>query len=459
VVKDDLDRLSVVRDALRRRVGAERFELWLGGRTQLELAGNTLRVVCASRAELQFLRRNLHRPLAECCLALWSPPPTVLFVEAAPTQSAIATAPKVRLPRTAEPAPPAPSVPSATRSASRCFENFALGSTNRVAVQAARDLAQHPGRFSPLLIHGPVGCGKSHLLEAVELAARAARGRVRSILMTAEQFTAQFLDALNCRALPGFRHKMRGIDMLLVDDVQFFDNKRATLEELLYTIDALDGRDGQVVLTSDRPTSELAAISPELASRLAGGLSVTLDAPDFNVRLGIVRSLASRMRVELSDEVCAIIARQVVGSARLIGGAINRLVAASMAAQTPITTELADAEVADFCRQHAPQVRLPDIQRVVCELFGVEAATLRSPRRTRSVAEPRMLCMWLARRYTRAALSEIGDFFGGRRHSTVVSAKRKVDELLDSGGAMTLGDRPCPVEEAVRRIEARLRTG
>jgi chromosomal replication initiator protein len=200
-------------------------------------------------------------------------------------------------------------------------------------------------------------------------------------------------------------------------------------------------------------------MSPELGARLAGGLPVAVEAPDFAARLGIVRSLAVRMSVELGDEVVELVARQVVGSARLLSGAINRLLADSAAAAAPIDRVLAETAIADFCRQHAPQVRLPDIQRAVCEVFGVEPAVLRSSRRTRSAAEPRMLCMWLARRYTRAALSEIGDFFGGRRHSSVVSAKRKVDELLDAGGELTLGERACPVEEAVRRIEAKLRTG
>jgi chromosomal replication initiator protein len=460
VVKDDSDRLSVMRDALRRRLGGERYELWLGERTQLEFAGNTLRVVCASQAELQFSRRNLHRPLAECCVALWSPPPSIVFEEAAsaPSAGAPRNLPGPR-PRGNDDERPVAASPPAPRASTRTFETFALGASNRIAVQAARDLAHHPGRFSPLLLHGPVGCGKSHLLDAVHHGARAARGRLRSISLTAEQFTAQFLDALNSRGLPGFRHKLRGIDLLLVDDVQFFDGKRATLEELLYTLDALHNRDGQVVLTSDRAPADLAAISPELASRLAGGLAVELFAPDLTVRVGIVRSLALRMRLALADDVVNVVARQVVGSARLLSGALNRIVAASMAAAQPVTAEFAEAAVIAFCGQHTPQVRLPDIQRAVCELFGVEPAALRSARRNRSSADPRMLCMWLARRYTRAALSEIGDFFGGRKHSTVVSAKRKVDELIDAGGEVTLGDRPYSVEEVVRRIEARLRTG
>jgi chromosomal replication initiator protein len=476
VVKDDSDRLSGVSDALRRRLGADRFDLWLGGRTRLEFVGNTLRVVCASRAELLFLRRNLHRPLAECCVATCSPAPTVVFHEAAPgangDEPVAATRTMASIAMSSVPAAaisPTPlRVAAATRPTAeaptprtnvRTFETFACGSSNRLALQAARDLAEHPGRFSPLLLSGPVGCGKSHLVEAIEHAARRARGRVRSVAITSEQFTTEFLEALHRRAVPGFRHKMRGIDLLLVDDVHFFVGKRATIEELNYTIDTLQARGGQVVLTSECSVADLAAFSPELAARIGGGLAVAIDPPDFAVRLGVVRHIAERVKAALCDAVIELVARQVVGSARLLAGAINRLVATSMASSQAITLEFAERVIADFCQQHAPQVRLPDIQRAVCDLFGVEPATLRSQRRTRAVAEPRMLCMWLARRYTRAALSEIGEFFGGRSHSTVVSAKRKFDEMINEGGEVVIGDRPCRIDEAIRRIEARLRTG
>jgi chromosomal replication initiator protein len=467
VVMDDLDRLSALRDALRRRVGAERYELWLGDRTRLELSGHTLRVLCASRAELQWLRRRLHHILAECCLALWSPAPTISFAETetTPTATSPASASTARsslglsrqVGAAGEVAPTATAAPGlATR---RNFDNFTTGACNELAANSARDLARQPGRFTPLLLHGPPGSGKSHLLEAVAHTARAERGRVRSVMITAEQFTTQFLDALHQRALPSFRMKTRSVDLLLLDDVHFLENKTATLEELLYTIDALHGRQGQVVLTSSASVSALQMISPELASRIGAGLTVALDLPDYSTRLGIVRHMAVRMRVELDEVVVELLARQVVGSARLISGAINRLVAASMAARQSISRELAERALADFCRQHAPQVRLPDIQRAVCEEFAIEPASLRSQRRTRAATEPRMLCMWLARRYTRAALSEIGDFFGGRRHSTVVSAQHKMDDLLSRGADVTIGDRPCQIEEAVRRIEARLRTG
>lgn len=451
---EDSDRLSALRSALRCRLGGERFDFWLGGQTQLELAGHTLRVRCATRTERQFLQRRVHHALVECCRSVWSPPPAIAYeeLEAPPTPTA-ATVPTA----TASPVPPPPPVPPPADL--RTIENFVAGPANQRALHAALDLARRPGRFTPLVLHGPAGCGKSHLLHAIAHAARAARGRVRVLAITAEQFTAQFLDALNARTLPSLRHKLRSVELLLIDDVQFFGNKKATLGELLYTIDALHARHGQVAFASDRAVADLRAMHPDFAARLDAGLAVAMDLPDYATRLGIVRAMAARLGASLDHDVVEVVARQVAGSARLISGAINRLTAASLAAGEPLSRELAERELADFRLQHAPQVRLPDIQRAVCEEFGVEPAALRSARRTRAAAEPRMLCMWLARRYTRAALSEIGDYFGGRRHSTVVSAKRKLDDLLSRGGEIVVGDCACPVEDALRRVEARLRRG
>jgi chromosomal replication initiator protein len=491
---DDSDRLSALRHELRRSLGNERYELWLGPQTSLTLDGEVLLVGCASDMEVQWLRRNLHSTLASCGAAIFGAAPAIEF---APIASADATLSKAkdarpalaqrsaRTPRkrfcdsqlTLEGiAPDVQHVAMAASAASAAavetaapeaaprkrqrftFEDFVVGQSNRMAYEAARSAAQQLGRFSPLLVYGPSGSGKTHLLNAIAVMGRASRQRPRVMQLTAEQFTGQFLEALDKRALPGLRQKTRSLDLLAIDDVHFLGNKRATLEELIYTIDAVQTRGGQVVLSSDRPAAELQSVSVELAARVSAGLAVALDPPDYATRLGILRAMTSRMEIAAGDDVLELVAQQVVGSGRLLSGAINRLVAASMAARKPITMELAGSAIADFCRQHSPQVRLIDIQRAVCEVFGVESTSLKSARKCRSVAEPRMLAMWLARRYTRAALSEIGDFFGRRSHSTVVSAQRKFDGLISQHGEIVVGDQLCQVEEAVRRIEAKLRT-
>ena len=464
---DDSDRLSALRTELRRRLGAERFALWFESRTRLTLAEGVLRVMSASPAEMQLVRRRFHQALVDSCVRAWSAAPTLVYEvrERAP-EDVVASPSPVVANEPAQPAPPTPSDglaaenrPILARHPRRSFADFVVGDCNRLAVQAAHDVARQPGRYTPLVLCGPQGSGKTHLLQSIEHAVRSGPGRVRALALTAEQFTAQFVDALGRRALPSFRQKARSVDFLLIDDVQFFEGKRATLEELLHTIDALQSRGGQIVLASGVPVAELQAASPELACRASAGLAVALQTPDYATRIGIVGGMARRMNIELDAAVVELIARQIAGSGRLLSGAINRLVAVGMALDKPVTVELAEATLAEFCRQHVPPVRLADIQRAVCEVFGVESASLRSARKTRSVAGPRMLAMWLARRYTRAALSEIGDFFGGRSHSTVVSAKRKFDDLITAGGEIVVGDHACQVEDAVRRIEAVLRAG
>lgn len=486
VVMDDSDRLSALRLELRRSLGNERYDLWLGPQTTLTLDKGVLLVGCASQIEVQWLRRNLQATLAECGAAIFGTTPSVEFAESPQTvhvAQADGSQPSARSPRrspkkrycesqltfdeiaanTAVPQAPATpliaedAVPTKKRPR-WTFEDFVVGDSNRMAAEAARSAAQQIGRFSPLLIYGTSGTGKTHLMSAVAFMGRGSRQRLRVMQLTAEQFTSQFLEALEKRSLPGLRQKTRNLDLLIVDDVHFLGNKRATLEELNYTIDAVQARGGQVVLSSDRPASELQAISAELAARISAGLAVAIDPPDYAARRGIVRAMVTRMEIAMGDDVIELIAQQVVGSGRMLGGAVNRLVAASMAARKPITLELAGGALAEFCRQHSPQVRLADIQRAVCEVFGVESTSLKSQRKCRSVAEPRMLAMWLARRYTRAALSEIGDFFGRRSHSTVVSAQRKFDSLIAGHGEIIVCDQLCQVEDAVRRIEAKLRT-
>jgi chromosomal replication initiator protein len=490
VVKDDSDRLSVLRRELRRTLGDKRYELWLGGETSLVLEGNTLRVRCTSQTEVQWFRRKLSVAIEQCTAAAFGPSVETVFeaVAAPPVQAAQKPCTAGAQPHCREAgwqttqlnfgedvwrssadggnravaAADAPREPKATqppveKTRRWTFGDFVVGMGNRLAAQAAREAAQQPGRFSPLLVHGAHGVGKSHLLSAIAQQVRL-RQRMRVVQLTAEQFTTQFLEAMERRALPGFRQKMRSLDVLLIDDVQFFAGKRATVEELLYTLDALHARGGQVVLSSDQPAIELQAVSPDLANRVSAGLTVAMDPPDYETRAGIVRVLAERMQLSLEQEVVETVAQQAVGSGRLLSGAINRLVAVSMAVDQPITKELAEFALIEFCRQHTPQVKLSDIQRAVCEVFGVESASLKSQRKTRAIAEPRMLAMWLARRYTRAALSEIGDFFGRRSHSTVVSAQKKFDKLISQRGELVVGDQSCPVDEALRRIEAKLRS-
>lgn len=481
------DRLSALRSELARRLGSERYELLVGSHTSLECAVDSLRVGSPSQFQLQWLRRRLHDTLKSSCLQVWGQElaieyqvdPTVstpsTAEDTAENSAAVETA-ELEAPRlmsTSSSEPKATRRPVAVRAEGQRrakisprvvsgFDNFIVGAGNELAYRTAQSVAGQLGHFGPLLLFGPPGVGKTHLQYAILYQLRHVDSRIHAMRLTAEQFTAEFLGALDRRTLPGFRHKYRSIDLLLVDDIQFLIGKRATLDELLYTIDTLHERGRQVVLTSDRSPGELKASSGELVTRISGGLAIPLSPPDYATRVGLVRQFLSRLKVGIGqddcEEIVAIIATQVAGSARQLQGAIHRLVATSQAHGQSLTANFTRTTMTDFVQQNTPAVRLVDIQRAVCHVFGVEASSLKSQRKSRNVAEPRMLAMWLARKYTRAALGEIGEFFGRRSHSTVISAQRKIESLVSKGGQLSVADRPCQVEEAIRQVEQALRT-
>jgi chromosomal replication initiator protein len=227
---------------------------------------------------------------------------------------------------------------------------------------------------------------------------------------------------------------------------------------LLYTLDTLAAEGRQLVLASDRGLADLRALGPELISRLSGGLICELEPPEYATRLGIARQLGQEMGVAFDDEVASLVATQITAGARELQGAIHRLKAMSDAFSEPISKPLAARALAEMARHSTRVVRLVDVQKVVCDAFGVEPAQLRSDRKARALAEPRMLAMWLARKYTRAPWSEIGEFFGRHSHSTVISAHRRVEKLIATQGHVGMADQDCNVDEAIRRLELALRT-
>jgi chromosomal replication initiator protein len=339
------------------------------------------------------------------------------------------------------------------------LDEFAAGQANRLALAAAQTVAAQLGTWSPLVLHGPSGVGKTHLLEGIWSAVKQRRPETSAIYLTAEQFTTGFLDALRGSGLPSFRRKYRGVDLLIIDDIQFFAGKRATLVELLHTMNTLVDEGRQLVLAADRPPQELPELGSDVVQRLAGGMLCRLDRPDYEARLVVVERLASQYNLSLPVEVRQLLATQLTQGAREIAGALKRLVVAQLAHGGPITLAGAQATLVEQLRQASRSVRLPDIERAVCDLFGLEARSLQSGRRARQVSHPRALAMWLARKYTRAALSEIGDFFGCRSHTTVISAQRKVGDWLANQHELEISDGACRVEDAVRRIERSLAVG
>jgi chromosomal replication initiator protein len=438
-------------------VGQERFDLWFGDGVKLSWADESLLVSAADQFTVDRLRNQFRGELAAACRRLAPGAARVRFEldpSLAPSVDQALWLAPVRPPEAVEPSAP---TGGCRRFAS--FDDFVVGGANRVALAAAQMVVERPGTVSPTFFHGPPGSGKTHLLEAIWTSVRrTARGR-HVLYLTAEQFTTSFLEALRGSGLPSFRHKYRHVDLLLIDDVQFFIGKRATLVELQNTVEALQ-RDGrQMVLAADRSPAELTQFGPVLATRLAGGLVCELEAADRATRLEILRRRAQRLSSPVPDDVLAWMAEHLDGDARKLSGALHRLEVSHRAFHRPMDLELAQTALRDLVHGARRGVQLPDIARAVCDVFGVDPQSLQSPQKGRALSQPRALAMWLARKHTRAAYSEIGAYFGRRSHSTVISAQKQVGRWRDQQQPVHLASGSCAVDEAIRRVETQLRAG
>ncbi len=476
---DDKDIVSALRAAIAEKVGKERFELWLGSSTRFEFDGRSLTIGVPNRFLLDWVRSNFCRQIDEACVETLGTSPGVTFhIDPSSTNP---RAEPARAPRSKERAAEPPrqlrvraaedvSVSQPARAAAKSgngfarrrfasLKSFVAGDSNRLALESARIVAREPGRMTPLLIYGPTAVGKTHLLEGVWSGVRRAHRGVTSIYLSAEQFTTHFLEALRGSGLPSFRRKYRGVGLLIIDDLQFFAGKRATQVELLHTIDTLLRQGHQLVFSADRPPAELAELGSELTTRLEGGMVCPLERPDLATRRGIVVQMACRMKINVPEEVRGFIAARLTSHARELSGALCRLQATSEATGGPITLSMAEEALAEMIRHSGRVVRLGDIERAICNVFGVEPEGLQSNRKTKSVSHPRMLAMWLARKHTRAALSEIGEYFGRRSHSTVVSAQKRVDKWMATGQSVQLADRSSSIDDAIRQVEQQLLAG
>ncbi len=486
---DDKEIVSALRLALAGRVGQDRYELWFGETTRFELAEPTLTVGAPNEFFQRWIRANFRKQIEQACFEAAGWYPRIEFTIEPPAEpSAEPPAPKEPMPSTkpngalrssrngsalrvvegdaprsgnghpgaAPRAPAAANGKPCRRLAS--FDDFVCGETNQIAFRAAERVAVQPGE-TPLYLHGPTSVGKTHLLESICTEARRRDPKLTVIYQSAEQFTSYFLEALRGSGLPNFRRKYRGVGLLILDDLQFLVGKRATRIELLHTVDTLLREGRQLVFAADQPPGQLSALGPELVTRLQSGMVCRLDSPDHATRLGIVRKLSTRLGMRVPDEVEQYIASRVTSHAREISGALCRLQATSEGLRKPVTLSMAKDALSELIRQAGPVVRLPDIERAVCEVFELDSGTLKSNGRTRSVSYPRMLAMWLARKHTRAALSEIGSYFGRRGHSTVVSAQRRVDGWMADGTPVDVAHRTWTADEAIRRIERKLEAG
>jgi chromosomal replication initiator protein len=323
------------------------------------------------------------------------------------------------------------------------FDTFLVGRSNALAHAAAQEVAKaragEPIRYNPLYVHAAVGLGKTHLLHAVAGAAEAGGRRV--LYLTAERFMFGFVSALRAQTALAFKETLRGIDMLVIDDVQFLQGKTVSAE-FGHTLNALIDAGRQVVVAADRPPTELESLDDRLRSRLAGGLAVEMASLDEDLRLSILKSRVAVAReanpgFDVPPSVLGYVARTVTANGRDLDGAVNRLLAHNTLTGAAVTLDMAEEALRDLIRNREPKrVKIEDIQRIVARHYNVSRADILSARRTATVVRPRQIAMYLSKVLTLRSLPEIGRRFGGRDHTTVLHAVRKIDGLLHTDGPL-----------------------
>lgn len=318
------------------------------------------------------------------------------------------------------------------------FANFVEGRSNQLGLAAAFQAAQKPGdrAHNPLLLYGGTGLGKTHLMFAAGNAMRQSNPGAKVLYLRSEQFFSAMIRALQEKTMDQFKRQFQQVDALLIDDIQFFAGKDRTQEEFFHTFNALFDGKQQIILTCDRYPREVEGLEARLKSRLAWGLSVAIEPPDFETRAAIVLAKARERGTEIPDDVAFLIAKKMRSNVRDLEGALNTLAARANFTGRAITTDFAQETLRDLLRAQQQAISIPNIQKTVADYYGLQIKDLLSKRRTRSLARPRQVAMALTKELTEHSLPEIGDAFAGRDHTTVLHACRQIRTLMEADGKL-----------------------
>lgn len=313
------------------------------------------------------------------------------------------------------------------------FDNFVVGKSNQLGLAAATQVAENPGgSYNPLFIYGGVGLGKTHLMHAVGNALCQRKPGAKVVYLHSERFVADMVKALQLNAINDFKRFYRSVDALLIDDIQFFAGKERSQEEFFHTFNALLEGGQQIIVTCDRYPKEIDGLEERLKSRFGWGLTVAIEPPELETRVAILKRKADQVGVNLPNDAAFFIGQRIRSNVRELEGALKRVIANAQFTGREISVELVREALKDLLALQDRLVSIDNIQRMVAEYYKIKVSDLHSKRRSRSVARPRQVAMYLAKDLTHHSLPEIGEVFGGRDHTTVLHACRKIKELLES---------------------------
>lgn len=313
------------------------------------------------------------------------------------------------------------------------FDTFVQGKSNELAKAASLQVADSPGgAYNPLFIYGGTGLGKTHLMQAVGNKMLERKPGAKIVYLHSERFVSDMVKALQHNSIDSFKNFYRNVDALLIDDIQFFAGKERSQEEFFHTFNSLLESQQQVILTCDRYPKEVDGLEDRLKSRFGWGLTVAVDPPELETRAAILKSKAEKANIEIPDEVAFFVAKRIQSNVRELEGVLRRLVAHAQFTNRPVTMDLTQEALRDLLAMQERMVSIENIQKTVAEYYKIRVSDLHSKSRSRSITRPRQIAMSLAKHLTNHSLPEIGDAFGGRDHTTVLHACRKVEDLKES---------------------------
>jgi|TARA_Y100000294_G_scaffold119223_2_gene110680 chromosomal replication initiator protein len=413
---------------LESELSAQQFNTWIRPLHALEEEG-ALRLFAPNRFVMDWLRQQHLERLTDIVKEVAKSPIEITIEIGSQTKEPSRTTPVSRPIRRKTPL-----LPYATGrlNPSFSFENHIEGKSNQLARAAAGQVGANPGlAYNPLFIYGGVGLGKTHLMQAAGNMIIERDPEAKVVYVHSERFVQDMVKALQHNAISEFKKHYRSLDALLIDDIQFFAGKKGSQEEFFHTFNALLDGQRQVVITSDRFPREISGVQERLISRFGSGLTVSIDPPELETRVAILRNKARALAVDLPDEVAFFVADQVHSNVRELEGALHRIIASSRFTGRSLDTQLVRDALKDLIVYREKQITLENIQKIVAEYYSIRVADLHSKRRNRQITRPRQLAMMLAKELTIKSLPDIGDAFGGRDHTTVLHACRKVKELIE----------------------------
>ena len=445
------DAWARVKSRLRAELGEDVFASWFRGVEVAQVDGEVVHLTVATRFLRNWLRSHYYDFVLRLSRAEWPDVERIEFRVRQPHFGAETQREPPRLKRSLEPAPEATPLPLPLRTGYGGFEgspldprlsfaSFMVGTSNRLAYAAAQEVAgafsAPQPLFNPLFVHGSVGLGKTHLLHAIAWDVKQRKPEAQVLYLTAERFMSGFVQALRARDALAFKEKLRRIDILLIDDMEFLQGPTIQ-QEFCHTLNSLIDGGRQVVVAADRAPTQLDKLDMRMRSRLGGGLVAEIGTMDYDLRRKILEKRATEACGEtrglsISEIVLAFLAERLTESGRELEGAVNRLRASFQLTDQPVTLETAEQIVRDLMRGAEPRrVRIDDILRTVSKHYGVNRGDLLSGRRNRSIVRPRQIGMYLAKLLTSRSLPEIGRRFGNRDHTTVLHAIRKIEQLMN----------------------------